>query len=398
MWSNGGPSRRKVSNASLHAPSSASPTGLAQNRPDNLERGISDFASGSTPFYTPGELFQNQPQTPFHHSSLSRVDEDPMTTVSGGSNAPLLARDFAQPNHPRKSLFGAFSKSPDRLEEKEEDVKEVRSESDGDSSFVILPGGVASTSQESLPRRIKATRAISEKRILPPASVHDAYVSRFTASHDPAPTQPPSPTALEDRPPIFRTASAPGVPVSSPSSNRLLPSALPENAVSLEEPTIGTAAECEEGKPIFEMFDANLSVTAEEMVKRLKRHLEDVLKAQEEIGRMHLSLEKLTVSAPGLWDEEAAQAIASPPRVARQSPGGASILKSPGRRRNSSSAGINSSPKSARRVSSDQQSSAVELGDEHEEALAKREQGVDEIMERVSKYSLVYIRYSPSVF
>jgi hypothetical protein len=146
------------------------------------------------------------------------------------------------------------------------------------------------------------------------------------------------------------------------------------------------------------MFDANLSVTAEEMVKRLKRHLEDVLKAQEEIGRMHLSLEKLTVSAPGLWDEEAAQAIASPPRVARQSPGGASILRSPGRRRNSSNAGINSSPKSTRGVNSDQQSSAVELGDEHEEALAKREQGVDEIMERVSKYSAVYIQYSFFVF
>ena len=46
-------------------------------------------------------------------------------------------------------------------------------------------------------------------------------------------------------------------------------------------------------RPIFEIFNAELSEGSEGMVKALKGHLESVLQVQKEIGRMHLSLEGL---------------------------------------------------------------------------------------------------------
>jgi hypothetical protein len=48
-----------------------------------------------------------------------------------------------------------------------------------------------------------------------------------------------------------------------------------------------------EEKPIFELFNAELDTPAEEMVRVMKDHLREVLKAQEEVGRMHLALEGL---------------------------------------------------------------------------------------------------------
>ncbi|RXK39532.1 hypothetical protein M231_03201 [Tremella mesenterica] len=51
--------------------------------------------------------------------------------------------------------------------------------------------------------------------------------------------------------------------------------------------------EGEEEKSIFKIFKASLSPDGDNMLRLLKNHLEDALKVQEEIGRMHLALEDL---------------------------------------------------------------------------------------------------------
>lgn len=91
------------------------------------------------------------------------------------------------------------------------------------------------------------------------------------------------------RPPIpLRAASAPGVPLSALAASSPIspPQAEPEPA--------------EGAQPLFRIFSAQLDVTAEEMVRRLKAHLGEVLKVQEEVGSMHLKLEGLgTQTGPG---------------------------------------------------------------------------------------------------
>ncbi len=120
---------------------------------------------------------------------------------------------------------------------------------------------------------------------------------------------------------MVRAPTAPGVPHS------LLPSELPETTKQSLEDSV-------EGKPIFEIFNAELDAPAEEMVKVLKGHLERVMKAQEEIGRMHLGLEGLDLTGNG---------------------------------------------------------SGEKGGREMEDGLSKREKSVDEIMERVSRPSTLSV-------
>jgi hypothetical protein len=91
------------------------------------------------------------------------------------------------------------------------------------------------------------------------------------------------------------------------------------------------------GRPIFEIFNAEVSEGSDGMVRALKGHLEDVLKVQEEIGRMHLDLE-------GLGGTE------------------------------------------ERRGTAKSQSQSPKGNEGDEDSLKRREKGVDELMERVSHF------------
>lgn len=161
----------------------------------------------------------------------------------------------------------------------------------------------------SVPRPTRPSppqREMTEPLRVPPTAAHDPFVSRYLASIVPSSqlqsplqsqTNPSSPqdesvpsAERSARPgagphgPLMRSSSAPGVPFPTATSE-LLPSPL-DNQSPLD-----TAAA--DGTPIFEVFNAQLSQGGIAMVKLLKTHLEDVLEMQSEVARMHLSLEGL---------------------------------------------------------------------------------------------------------
>ncbi|CAD6577717.1 MAG: hypothetical protein TREMPRED_002026 [Tremellales sp. Tagirdzhanova-0007] len=208
---------------------------------------------------TPTKISEvDSPRTPPHLAPLDRVDEHPLT-ASGGSRAPLVAIDFAQ-RDPKSYPLGETGL--------DEEGNEASS-----SSFVALDVHTSplTTSVPSIQSLAEKDKKTIDPSLIPPPSVHDAYLSDFIT--------PITPTPFTDRPNIVRASSAPGVPHSE-----LLPSALPEQGHEGD------------GKPIFEIFDAELNTSAEDMVKVLKGHLEGVLKMQDEIGRMHLGLEGLNLT------------------------------------------------------------------------------------------------------
>lgn len=112
-----------------------------------------------------------------------------------------------------------------------------------------------------------------------------------------------------------------------PEGSALLPSALADEKPLLDDD------EC--GKPIFDIFGAELSEGGKDMVRALKGHLEEVLKVQEEVGRMHLALEGLGDYAAQAEEKHTSES------EARQSNG--------------------------------------------DEVVAKREKGIEEIMDRVGR-------------
>lgn len=310
-----------------------------------------------------GIHFPHSAHTPQHR--LDPVDEDPglsgtgMTgkTGSGGSRAPLLSHDFAS----RPMV--------DRLN----DHREQDDHEQGDNDGSVREVQSVKSDVPTIHPPPKGKSAPSNPRLIPPPSVHDAFVSSIIQPMAPPdalpPTQPPSPAA-ENRPPIFRTASAP-TQASPNAPRRLLPSPLPS------KPT----RKVDEGTPIFEIFDADLGAPASEMVKALKEHLEGVLRVQEEIGRMHLGLEKLTVVGPGSWED-------SEPI----SPNAAEVNKTPGKRAQEETPSTGDSEGKSRRGSKETPGTAKLDGDESgnkarkveaEQALLKREQEVDEIMSKV---------------
>lgn len=305
-------------------------------------------------------------------------------TASGGSQVPLLSRDFAS----RPMV--------DRIDEAEGSRGAQREPGSGDDSYPTPPGGSSASQNAGAPTGPpKAKMEPKEPLLVPPPSVHDKYVSSFVtplAPPDSTPTQPPSPAAI-DRPPIFRTASAPVQPGQAVTPRRLLPSPLP-----IPKPESGKG---EDGTPIFEIFDADLDTPAVQMVHALKSHLEQVLSVQEEIARMHLGLEGLTVSGPEAWEDldgssrtpGAGSGSGSGTNASRNTP--ASFLgreSTPGSEGTGLGAGNGTgtgsrprtSPASRNVKSPGKETPEMAAKQEQaEQALALRERGVDEIMEKV---------------
>ena len=336
---------------------------------------------------------------------LSRVEEDSRytgqtarsaITASGGSHAPLLSRDFAS------------RPMADRIDEAEGAQghqggngrgENERGSGNEEDSYVI-PSNLSSTAPTvgAPPVPLKAKTEPREPLLVPPPSVHDTYVSSFVtpiAPPDATPTQPPSPAAV-DRPPIFRTASAPVQPGAISTPKRLLPSPLP-----VPKPESGKA---EEGTPIFEIFDADLDTPAVQMVHALKTHLEQVLRVQEEIAKMHLGLEGLTVSRPEAW-EDMNGAHKTPSTETRTGSGTNTIGNTPGSLlggrdltpsteemgsgsgnrpgTGSRARGLSAAGTGGGRSPGKQTPEAASKQEEAEQALILRERGVDDIMEKV---------------
>ena len=183
----------------------------------------------------------------------------------------------------------------------------------------------------------------SDPDLIPPPSIHDDYVSKFIV--------PIISPVTEERPGLPRSNSAPGVPHinTNTAQEGLQPSPLRETKQGAE------------GKPIFEIFNADFNTTGSDLVRSLKGHLEDVLRVQEEIGRMHLSLEKV-----GLGEEALNEKASNPPTASPRIP------TTPGTPRRE--AGTASAPSTAGSSRTD-------------EAVAKREKGVDEIMDKLGELS-----------
>jgi hypothetical protein len=242
------------------------------------------------------------PHTPAYGESLPLVQEDEARFESVGSQAPLI-RDFAAESRGGGSERGR--------EEGEGETEQGSSlgflDDDGDLRSTPLAPPIKDRSERPIQR-------------IPPAGIHDAYVGRFLSPLDPP--------AESRAPPLVRSNSAPGVPQTNAPGTSLLPSAL------ADEGGVADVDDC--GKPIFEIFDAELVGGAKGMVRALKGHLEEVLKVQEEVGRMHLALEGL---GPFGRDEEEQR--------------------------------------------DDGQGEDKEKDQDEGESVAKRQQGVEEIMDRV---------------
>jgi hypothetical protein len=200
--------------------------------------------------------------------------------------------------------------------------------------------------------------------MIPPESIHDAYLSKYIE-----PIQGPS----NNRPPVARSTStpAPAGLLTSPISLKVSASPIrglypglgdgtPSGSVNAhghghgERKPIGVGQnkgrEGKDGRPIFEIFNADFGEGSEGMVRALKGHLEDVLKVQEEIGRMHLDLE-------GLGEGRRASGSNPSESGAKGADGRSPVKEGKGEK---------------------------DEGDE----LLKREKGVDELMERVSRYTI----------
>lgn len=263
----------------------------------------------------------SSPRTPTHQVSLSRVDEDGSNQIAshdrestGGSRAPLVARDYATDPKGRKTYpNGHASDEEERLDDKTAGSFVILS--DRDTKSVSDQYEVPLISAPPPPRR-----QTTAPKMIPPESVHDNYVSSYFTSLNPAPTEPNSPV----RPgPLLRASSAPGASVADSPSKKLLPSPIDVNTpnsmlpnsvktpgISLIAPSATTPSTANittselENKPIFEVFNAELTDDGEAMVRIMKAHLDGVLGVQERVGRMHLSLEGM-----GLEDENDLQGV-----------------------------------------------------------------------------------------
>jgi hypothetical protein len=202
----------------------------------------------------PPEIYAPRRQNRKSLSKVVEMDDTPSSSTSASTTgAQLVARDYAL-----QSGSGNTQK------------EEVESETEEDSFKAMSPRRLDSPIEEHV------------GEFIPPESVHDKYLSKYI--------QPLGPT--EPRPAPLRSTSTPGgsIPISHPMGSKA--SAIPLRGLGFTD-----VKEKEKGKeghrPIFEIFNAELSEGSEGMVKALKGHLESVLRVQKEIGRMHLSLEGL---------------------------------------------------------------------------------------------------------
>ncbi|WVW83358.1 hypothetical protein I302_105377 [Kwoniella bestiolae CBS 10118] len=275
------------------SPSSKIPTSPPADRQlasDNL----------GSPFSITNPIYPFQPQ----HSSNSKSslptlsehgdshrDRGDMLT-SGGSRAPLLARDFGMSGSSRQVQDASGISGSDGNHKDEEHTTS--------DSFSLLPGDDTSLPKSSvdLPSQrelhSKSSNLADDPNLLPPISVHDKYVSNHIQPLS-------SPSTLEARPSMTRATSAPGHPshsaTSPPSDTKgLLPSAIPSG-----ESASNVQSAQESNQPIYEIFNANLSKDGISMSKNLRGYLEIVLKGQEQLGKMHLGLEGLGMGENGIW-------------------------------------------------------------------------------------------------
>jgi len=201
----------------------------------------------------PPEIYAPRQQNRKSLSKVIEMDDTPSSSTSASTTgAQLVARDYA-------------------LQSGNKQKDEVESETEEDSFTPISPR-----------RPLDSPIEEGVEGFIPPESIHDKYLSKYI--------QPLGPT--EPRPVPLRSTSTPavGIPISHPMGSKA--SAIPLRGLGFTE-----VKEKEKGKeghrPIFEIFNAELSEGSEGMVKALKGHLESVLQVQKGIGRMHLSLEGL---------------------------------------------------------------------------------------------------------
>ena len=255
--------------------------------------------------------------------SLPRVDEDSQQS----SNDGLVARDYAPPPETVDSDHGT-QRTQHTLSDSFIYTDHAPSTAD--------PVGLGIQRPPALHRR-PSPEKVRRADLLPPPSQHDAFVGQFIT---------PMISATDERPAMVRSSSTPAT--SQPQG--LQPSPLSVDTASTE------------GKALFDVMNASISRSAEEMVKVLKGHLEGVLKVQEEIGRLHLGLEKI-----GLGDHPSGPIHGTPktpatPNMEQVTPQTGSRLSQAG-----------STPGSAKK--------------EVEDAVLNREKGVDNIMERLDVLS-----------
>jgi hypothetical protein len=202
----------------------------------------------------PPEIYAPRRQNRKSLSKVVEMDDTPSSSTSASTTgAQLVARDYA-----------LQSGSGNNVQK-----DEVESETEEDSFKAMSPRRLDSPIEEGV------------GGFIPPESIHDKYLSKYI--------QPLGPT---ERPAPLRSTSTPGgsIPISHPMGSKA--SAIPLRGLGFTD-----IKEKEKGKeghrPIFEIFNAELSEGSEGMVKALKGHLESVLRVQKDIGRMHLSLEGL---------------------------------------------------------------------------------------------------------
>ena len=156
-----------------------------------------------------------------------------------------------------------------------------------------------SSSRSMTPRR-RAESPVDEEgdgeRFIPPESVHDKYLSKYIQPLGPINTNINSNSNNNNndaRPTPLRSTSTPAsnpIPTSQAMGSKA--SAIPLRGLGLTANEVPGGGK-EGHRPIFEIFNAELSEGSEGMVKALKWHLDSVLRVQKEIGRMHLGLEGL---------------------------------------------------------------------------------------------------------
>lgn len=244
----------------------------------------------------------------------------------------------------------------------------------------------------SPPRRVGSTSPDHEEGeggggegFVPPKSIHDDYLSRYIEPIRPRPGS----SKLDDstnintttpgRPAPLRSTSTPAPNIlTSPISLTSKPSVVPLRGLGFTpidpDPTSDSKGKGSgRGKPIFEIFNAELSQGSEGMVRALKGHLEEVLRVQEEIGRMHLELEGLGDGVGG-GDE-------------RRGSGMSGLGQGDGEAEGEEEGDEGSPSKGRPKAKEGEKEREEGKGDgveTVETVLDKREKGVDELMERVS--------------
>ncbi|WVO12715.1 hypothetical protein L204_100323 [Cryptococcus depauperatus] len=206
-----------------------------------------------------------RPSNQAHPSGAFKRPNSPSKPTPSSSTEPMVtAKDFAESQQFKES-------QQDGAHEYTTSYQAINDQpSDGDSrfmeSFLPLPNNTSRSTIDILPRP-DGQSAAKDKLNVPPAGIHDRYVSRFFDPID-----------------VLDSMSETGKPTLHRST---LPSTLPSHTKK------ETATKEEHHQPIFEIFNAELSKEGDSMSKTLRNLLGAVLKGQEEIGKMHLNLEGL---------------------------------------------------------------------------------------------------------